>query len=282
MTTTPTRGLLSPALPFLTPVPGVGGAAATPRFPAGRGEPGYLDPDHFVNQPSASRLISCWLGGNYHFAADRALADALTTAVPVLATLVRASRRFRASAVHRAAQAGTPTVLDLGAGLPVGDDPGLLAGTPTTMVYVEQDPVAVQLLRSMTDDPHTVVEADLRHPDALLDRLIDSALVDPRSPTLVLLTLVLHHLDDRAAVDLLAATRHELGSRSTLAVTTLVGDPLTAAVRTQLLRLTSGSVPVTLRSGAAVTALLAAAGWHVQQVHAPLGLYRALAGSGQP
>jgi len=62
-----------------------------------------------------SRVYNYWLGGKDNFAADRAAAEQVIAAYPVILASVRAQRAFLGRAVHfLAAEAGITQFLDIG------------------------------------------------------------------------------------------------------------------------------------------------------------------------
>jgi hypothetical protein len=68
--------------------------------------------------PNMARVYDYWLGGQDHYAADRAEAEQLLGIYPPLRDLVRENRAFVTQAVSWAARRGTGQFIDLGAGLP--------------------------------------------------------------------------------------------------------------------------------------------------------------------
>src|SRR5580704_4597838 len=67
----------------------------------------------------SARVYDYWLGGKDNFAADRALGDAITEAVPSTPFAARANRAFLGRAVrYLATEAGIRQFLDIGTGIP--------------------------------------------------------------------------------------------------------------------------------------------------------------------
>ena len=76
-----------------------------------------------TNVPQTARIWNYLLGGKDNFAADRAVGDQITEAMPHLGTYARLSRRYLARAVHHlATEAGIRQFLDIGTGLPTADN----------------------------------------------------------------------------------------------------------------------------------------------------------------
>ena len=81
-------------------------------------EPTLFDP----SKPSIARVYDYWLGGKDNFPADRAEAERLIAIYPRLPLLARQNRLFLAQAVQWVAKQGIRQFLDLGCGLPTGQN----------------------------------------------------------------------------------------------------------------------------------------------------------------
>ncbi|HXJ27502.1 MAG TPA: SAM-dependent methyltransferase, partial [Streptosporangiaceae bacterium] len=123
-----------------------------------------------------ARVYNYWLGGKDNFAADRAAAEQVIAAYPVVVASVRAQRAFLGRAVHfLAAEAGITQFLDIGTGLPWADNTHEVAqraAPRSRVVYVDNDPIvrahADALLTSGSRGSVTYVQADLRNPEPIL------------------------------------------------------------------------------------------------------------------
>jgi hypothetical protein len=142
------------------------------------------------------------LGGKDNFAADRAAVEKLFSFSPENRDVPRANRRFLGRAVRFVAERGIRQFLDLGTGLPSQGhvhevvatiDPG------AHVVYVDYDPVVVNHARALlvNSDSVTVVEADIRDPEAILADPGVTGLIDLSRPVAVLFVAVLHGIADR-------------------------------------------------------------------------------------
>lgn len=169
-----------------------------------------------VDRPSVARIYDYFLGGFNNFAVDRAAAERLCALAPDTPEIMRANRAFLRRAVEFLLDHGVDQFLDLGSGLPTAGnvhevaqerDPG------ARVVYVDSDPVVVAhgtaLLR---DNPRAAaVQADVRHPEAILAHPAVRRVLDLDRPLAVLLVAVLHFVtDDRAAARAVAALRARL------------------------------------------------------------------------
>ena len=154
----------------------------------------------------AARIYDYMIGGTTHFAADREASHAAAALVPgghdaVSAGLV-ANRAFLGRAVrHLAGDAGIRQYLDIGTGIPTGDNVHEVAqrvAPESRIVYVDYDPIVLahshQLLTS-TDEGQTIyLQADLSDPRTILDEAAGS--LDLTRPIALVLVAILHFFPD--------------------------------------------------------------------------------------
>ncbi|HEY8533073.1 MAG TPA: SAM-dependent methyltransferase [Micromonospora sp.] len=175
-----------------------------------------------IERPSAARMYDYYLGGSHNFAADRAAAQAMIAAVPDAPLMAQANRAFLRRAVQFLVDAGIRQFLDIGSGIPtVGNvhEIAQRAAPESRVVYVDIDPIAVAHSRAILagNDRATVVQADLRTPDRILEAPEVRALLDFTQPIAVLIVAVLHFIpdsDDPAGI--LATIRNALAPGSYL------------------------------------------------------------------
>jgi len=125
---------------------------------------------------SPARIYDYWLGGKDNFAADREAAEQVIAAFPGIIPGVRANRAFLGRAIHYlAAEAGIRQFLDIGTGLPTGNNThevAQAAAPDSRVVYVDNDPIVLlhsaALLRSTPEGACEYIEADLRDTGAIL------------------------------------------------------------------------------------------------------------------
>jgi hypothetical protein len=149
-----------------------------------------------------ARVYDYWLGGKDNFAADREAAERVLAVTPGLRFRVRANRAFLGRATrYLAADAGVRQFLDIGTGIPTGDNTHEVAqraAPDSRVVYVDNDPIvllhAQALLRSTPQGATDYVQADLRDPGAILDRA--ATVLDFSQPVAVMLLGVLHLIQD--------------------------------------------------------------------------------------
>jgi hypothetical protein len=154
-----------------------------------------------ITRPSAARVYDAFLGGGHNFQADREFARKAEVVFPGVAKACQANRAFLRRTVEHLVASGIRQFVDIGSGVPTvsnvhevaqGADPSC------RVVYVDNEAVAVAhselLLRD--NDLATIVEADLRDPDAVLTAPRTRALIDFSEPVAVLMLAVLHFVPD--------------------------------------------------------------------------------------
>ncbi|SEH00708.1 S-adenosyl methyltransferase [Nonomuraea solani] len=155
-----------------------------------------------TTKPNVSRVYDFMLGGKDNYEADREMAQRALVIAPDAPEAARANREFLGRVVRfLAAEAGIRQFLDIGSGLPTRGNVHEIAQSAaagTRVVYVDHDPVVLVHARALlaVDDGTTVVEADLRRPDAILDDPEVGRLIDFSRPVGLLMFAILHHLTD--------------------------------------------------------------------------------------
>jgi SAM-dependent methyltransferase len=212
--------------------------------------------------PNVARVWDYQLGGKDNFAVDRAAADALNKAcravgAPDGTVVARENRDFIRRAVsYLAGPAGISRFIDIGAGLPTQGNVHHIAqkvNPDAKVVYVDYDPLVLAHGRALLadNDNTTVIPADLRQPDEILDNPDLRGLIDLTQPVAVLLVAVLHLLpDDEKPAAIVAHIRDALAPGSYLALTHVTGDArpeLAAKVADEFarLRITTPLIPRT-------------------------------------
>ena len=215
-----------------------------------------------TSTPNVARVWDYQLGGKDNFAVDRAAADALNEAcravgAPDGRVVARENRDFIGRAVHYlAGPAGIGQFIDIGAGLPTQGNVHHIAqkvNPDAKVVYVDYDPLVLAHGRALLadNDNTTVITADLRRPDEILDNPDLRGLIDLTQPVAVLLVAVLHLLpDDEKPAAIVAHLRDALAPGGYLAVTHVTSDArpdLAAKVAEEFarLRITTPLIPRT-------------------------------------
>jgi hypothetical protein len=232
--------------------------------------PSWAPPDVDIEQPSISRIWDWFLDGSHNFAVDREVAKQMLRLMPEGPRMAQASRAFLRRAVRTCAAAGVTQFLDIGSGIPtVGNvhEIARAADPQSRVVYVDIDPVAVSHTRHMlADDPTTsVLRADIREPDAILDSPELRGTLDLDRPVAVMLIMLLHFVHDHEdPAGILGRFRDALPSGSMLAIAH--GSPTTEGMPDEHLHAAremynEAVTQVRLRTRAEVTALFD--GWRL-------------------
>ncbi|WP_169949716.1 SAM-dependent methyltransferase [Microbispora sp. H11081] len=178
-----------------------------------------------TSKPSIARVYDFFLGGKDNYAIDRQVGEATLRIAPDAPAAGRSNRAFLRRVVrHLAAEAGIRQFLDIGSGLPTqgnvhevaqGVDPA------TRVVYVDNDPIVLVHGRALlaTNGSTTVIEADVRDPESILNHPAVEALIDFDQPVGLLMFAILHHVnDDEDPQGIAARFREALPSGSYMAL----------------------------------------------------------------
>lgn len=172
----------------------------TPRdMDSGMPVPPGVDP----TVPSAARLYDYGLGGTHNYQADRDAMERVRAIAPELSQAAWANRGFHQRAARWIAQQGIRQFIDIGSGLPTTGNTHQVvekAAPGAHVVYADHDPIvlahATELLAGTRTA--TLIQADLRDPDALLGNKELRSMIDFTKPAGLLLTGVLHFVSDTA------------------------------------------------------------------------------------
>ncbi|MEU5869823.1 MULTISPECIES: SAM-dependent methyltransferase [unclassified Nonomuraea] len=165
-------------------------------------EQGTPIPGVDTTKPSVARVYDYMLGGKDNFEIDREVAQMALGIAPDAPQAARSNRDFLARVVRDlAVEAGIRQFLDIGSGLPTqGNVHEIAQGAAPgcRVVYVDHDPIVLVHGRALlaVDDGTTVIEADIRRPDDILDHPETRQLIDLDEPVGLLLFGILHHLSD--------------------------------------------------------------------------------------
>lgn len=155
-----------------------------------------------VKTPNSARMYDYFLGGKDNFAIDRQVADEVIAALPEVPQSARENRAFLQRAVRYCVEeAGIRQFLDIGAGLPTQENVHQVAqriDPDTRVVYVDHDPVVIAHARMLLDGVAgaTALQADLRHPEEILDTADVAAYLDFAQPVAVPLVAIMHFIPD--------------------------------------------------------------------------------------
>ena len=225
-----------------------------------------------LDRPNVARVDNYYLGGNQNWAIDREFGKTVLNHFPQMRSIAMANRLFAGRAVRYLARHGITQFVDVGSGMPSIATTHEIANeidSRSRVVYLDNEPVAVahsQLLLERCGDParHAAVNADLRRPDELWERIDDAGVLDLDAPLALVITAVLHMRQPGPdGVDVgaqaVARCRELLSAGSFLVISHLTDDGVPEHSRNQLATLKklydTQSSPLILRSSAEVRAL---------------------------
>jgi SAM-dependent methyltransferase len=223
--------------------------------------PSWASADIDLSRPSAARVYDYYLGGSHNLEVDRRMAREAISMWPDLPAIMQSNRAFLRRAVRYLAGQGIRQFLDIGSGIPtVGNvhEVAHEADSTAQVVYVDSDPVAVAHSRAILagDERTTIVRADLRAPDTILNDPTVRGTIDFERPVAVLMIAVLHFVaDEDDPFGAVAQVRDRLvpGSHLVVSHASAEGRPEVAASHRQLYSRTP--TPMTMRSRAEIARL---------------------------
>jgi hypothetical protein len=183
-----------------------------------------------VSVPSVARVYDYLLGGAHNFAVDREVATQIERVRPDARSVVRVGRAFLVRSVRFMVEQGIRQFLDIGSGIPTVANVHEIAQSVNSacrVVYVDKDPIAVahSELMLVDNDRTTIVHADMRDPDSILDHPETRGLLDFDQPVGMLVLLMLHFLPDETEPwKLMTRYRDALAPGSHLAITHITAD----------------------------------------------------------
>jgi hypothetical protein len=161
-------------------------------------EQGHID----QAKPSIARVYDYLLGGKGHCAIDRAVGDQFKVDLPGSVAIAYANRHALVRGVRNIAlNTGIRQFLDIGSGLPTADNVHQVAqrhAPGSRVVYVDNDPIVLADGRALLEQNEntTVIQADLRTPEAIRKDPDVGRFIDFDQPVAVILSAILHHLND--------------------------------------------------------------------------------------
>lgn len=178
-----------------------------------------------LDEASIARLYDFYLGGCHNFGVDRQLADQILVRFPWTVAAARSNRALLERMVRYLCGRGVRQFLDLGSGIPTANNvhevaQSLTVGSePARVVYVDIDPVAVEMSRRvLTGDPNTTaVHADMADAEQVLAEA--TGLLDLRAPVALLAISVLMYVPDDRIGAMMASYQSALAPGSHLGIT---------------------------------------------------------------
>ncbi|NRQ34694.1 SAM-dependent methyltransferase [Nonomuraea sp. NN258] len=181
-----------------------------------------------TTRPSAARIYDYFLGGTDNFACDRQAAERIIALGEEegfdVRRIIAANRAFLGRVVRELAEAGVRQFLDLGAGLPTGENVHQIVrgvAPESKVVYVDNDPIVLVHARALLagDERAIVVEGDLREPHRILGDPAIRAQLDFSRPVAILVLALFHFFaDDEEVAGMIAPLREALPSGGYLAI----------------------------------------------------------------
>jgi S-adenosyl methyltransferase len=171
------------------------------------------------------------LGGKDNFQADRDVRDKLLATTPDFSRLTWDNREFMMRVTRfLAGEMGITQFIDLGASLPVAENPHEVAqrlNREATMVYVSMDHAVLAHGRALlADNDRThMAEADFRRPSQVIDNATVAKYIDFDMPVAMFLLGIMHFVQDaRDPVGIVGSYIDAMPSGSYLALAHLL-DP---------------------------------------------------------
>ncbi|GAB3010625.1 SAM-dependent methyltransferase [Streptomyces pseudoechinosporeus] len=183
-----------------------------------------------TSRPHPARIYDYLLGGKDNYEVDQQAGDELAAAAPEVWISVRANRAFLQRAVRHVVSSGVRQILDIGTGLPTSPNVHEIAqdvAPDVRVAYVDNDPI----VKAHADAPlsssgaTSIVLADLRDPQAIVDHPDIRRIIDFDQPVALLLVAIIHFLTDTEQPEQVVATlRDALPPGSYLVLSHATGD----------------------------------------------------------
>ena len=204
---------------------------------------------------NAARMYDYFLGGYHNFEVDRMAARKILEINPDASQVMQTNRSFLRRVVNFLAQEGIDQFLDVGSGMPtVGNVHEIVqkVSPAARVVYVDIESVTVNHGEAiLADNPNaSIIECDIRRPEAILDNPETRRLLDFGRPVAVLLFCVLHFVsDDEEAYRAVRLLRDAMVPGSYMAVSHATSEALSIEHKKQIESVYSRTpTPLTMRS----------------------------------
>ena len=153
------------------------------------------------DRPSAARIHDYLLGGYHNFEVDRIAAQQFAKVLPHVVQGMRVNRAFLRRVVKFLVAQGIDQFLDLGSGIPTAGNVHEIAqqANPSArIVYVDNELVTVRHSEMILGDNSnaTIIHADLRQLEVILNNPQTQRLLDLNKPAAVLFLSILQFVTD--------------------------------------------------------------------------------------
>ncbi|MFY4718383.1 SAM-dependent methyltransferase [Streptomyces sp. LaBMicrA B280] len=157
--------------------------------------------DEGEQTPSIARVYDYLLGGRDNHPVDREIGDHFKVNLPGSVAIAHTNRGALIRAVRTLARGGIRQFIDLGSGLPTAEPVHQVAQRHrpgAAVVYVDTDPTVLTHGRALLAENGStaLVKGDVRDPGALRHHPEVERLIDLGQPVGIILSAVLHHLND--------------------------------------------------------------------------------------
>ncbi|HEX5121095.1 MAG TPA: SAM-dependent methyltransferase [Pseudonocardiaceae bacterium] len=192
--------------------------------------------------PNAARVYDYYLGGLHNFTADREFAQQIFTTAPTVPAITRQNRSFLTRVVDYYLDEGITQFLDIGSGVPTVGNVHEVAQRripDAKIVYVDYEPVAANAARDLlADNPNaTILHADLRDPDAILNHPETLELLDFTRPLgLLMVGVLLFVPDEDDPAGLVARYRDVCAPGSLLAISHITDEHAPPELKQEMAR----------------------------------------------
>lgn len=183
-----------------------------------------------TSRPHPARIYDYLLGGKDNYEVDQQAGDELAAAAPEARIGLRANRAFLQRAVRHVVGSGVRQILDVGTGLPTSPNVHETAqqvAPDVRIAYVDNDPIVNAHANALLSrsGATSVVLADLRDPQAILDHPDVRRVIDFDEPVALLLVAIVHFLSSADEPERVIATlRDALPAGSFLVLSHATGD----------------------------------------------------------
>jgi hypothetical protein len=164
---------------------------------------GGTSPELRTDVPHLARMSDYYLGGKDNYPPDRQAAEQFLKVFPDIALTIQENRAFLGRVTRFAVNSGVRQFLDIGSGIPTSPNIHEIAQSVAQdcrVIYVDHDPIVLAhtraLLASAPEGRATILDADLREPEAIFASAVLRDTFDLTQPVALSMAAVLHFIPD--------------------------------------------------------------------------------------